>query len=96
MPFSIAETLCSGVPVVASDLPGQAALAPGLAARRLVGLDPAELAAAVRELLGRDPATAATDAATARAWVQAEMGLVPWAERLTALYERALAGVAPG
>jgi glycosyltransferase involved in cell wall biosynthesis len=88
MPFAMLEALASGVPVAASDIPGQAAMGRGLAACRLTPLDPVALAEAVRSLLDRDPDEAARDAAAARAHIQAELDLQPWSERLLEIYER--------
>jgi glycosyltransferase involved in cell wall biosynthesis len=82
MPFAMAEALASGVPVVASDIPGQALIGRGLRACRLVGGDPAEIAQALRELLHVD----AEARAAAREHVESEMGLGAWAERLADLY----------
>ena len=90
MPFAILEALASSVPVVASELPGQTAVAAGLGACRLTPLDAAALAAAIESLLDRDPATAARDAAEAAERVRAEYDLAPWAERLLGLYGEVL------
>jgi glycosyltransferase involved in cell wall biosynthesis len=88
MPFAMLEALASGVPVAASDIPGQAVMGRGLGACRLTPLDPIALAAAIGALLDRGPAEAARDAAAARERVRAQLDLEPWAERLAALYER--------
>jgi glycosyltransferase involved in cell wall biosynthesis len=89
-PIAVAEALCSGVPVVASDIPGHAEFGEHLRARRLAPLEPRELARAARELLERDAQTAEADAAAARQWVLAEWDLRVWTDRLLYLYEEAL------
>ena len=90
MPFAMAEALSSGVPVVATDIPGQAAIGRGLGACRLTALDASALAEAIQATLARDPRELAADARAARERIRAEMDLGPWAARLMELYERAL------
>jgi glycosyltransferase involved in cell wall biosynthesis len=87
MPFSMLEALASGLPVAASDIPGQAALGRGLGACRLTPLDPLAFADAVESLLDRAPETAAADAAVARRRMREEHDLATWAERLLGVYE---------
>ncbi len=94
-PFAVVESLCSGCPVVASRIPAHEWIAPGLAARRLTGLDPAEMTSAVRGLLERDGQVAAAETEQARDWVLENMELGAWAERLMAVYEAALPGHSP-
>jgi glycosyltransferase involved in cell wall biosynthesis len=88
--YAVAEALCSGIPVVASRIPGQEWIAPAEPARRLTGFDEFELAAAVRHLLDRDPDTARAEAVAGRAWVLEHMDLERWADRLLELYVEAL------
>jgi glycosyltransferase involved in cell wall biosynthesis len=90
MTYAVAEALCSGVPVVASDIPGQAAIAPEHGARRLTQLEPSSIAAAVGSLLARDPVESAADAAAGRDWVLAHMDLPVWSAGVVERYERAL------
>ena len=82
MPFAMAEALSSGVPVAATDIPGQALIGKGVEACRLVAGEPEELAPAVRELLGVGPEARAA----AHEHIDRTMGLRPWAERLADLY----------
>lgn len=90
MPFAVAEALSRGLGVVVSDLPGHRQIGAGLGAARVAANDPAAIAAAVRSLLARDAATVAADRRAAHEWTVANMDLARWAERLAALYERAL------
>lgn len=90
MTYAVAEALCSGVPVVASDIPGQAAIAPEHEARRLTALDPGAIAVAVRSLLDRDPCESTADGVAARRWVLEHMDLPAWATGVVERYERAL------
>lgn len=90
-PFTMAESLVLGVPVIATRLPSQELQAPGAGARRITGFDPRELADAAQSLLARAPEESDRDRASARQWVIEEMDLRPWAQRLVRLYEQALA-----
>lgn len=90
MPFAILEALASSVPVVASDLPGQAAIGGGLGACRVTPLDARALADAIESLLDRGPEAAARDAAEAVERVRAEYDLAPWSARLLGLYDEIL------
>jgi glycosyltransferase involved in cell wall biosynthesis len=90
MPLAVLEALASGLPIVASDIPGHAVLpAAELRGLRVATLDPTLLAEEVRTLLGRPPEAALADADAGRAWVRAQMGVDAWSEKLTAMYERA-------
>lgn len=90
MTYAVAEALCSGIPVVASDIPGQAAIAPEHGARRLTPFDSGSIAAAVESLLARDPAESKADAAAGRRWVLEHMDLPGWSAGVVERYERAL------
>jgi glycosyltransferase involved in cell wall biosynthesis len=90
MPFSLAEALASGVSVVASDLPGHAAIGGGLPSCRLTPLAARPIADAVDLLLARAPEQVALDAEESRRGIRERMDLSRWAERLLDLYERAL------
>ncbi len=82
MPFAMAEALAAGVPVVATDIPGQVLIGQGLDACRLVPGEPDRLAAAAAELLNVSEAARAA----ARAHIESAMGLGAWADRLARLY----------
>jgi glycosyltransferase involved in cell wall biosynthesis len=84
MPFAVLEAIARGTPVVATDLPGHAAVASRMAACRLAAATPAGLAAAVEESLARP----AAERAESRAVMERELDVRPWARRLADLYER--------
>jgi teichuronic acid biosynthesis glycosyltransferase TuaC len=71
------EALACGTPVVTGDVGGAREVIDRPAAGRLIPLDPAAIASAVRELLAAPPATEATRAAAAR---------FTWEANATALY----------
>jgi glycosyltransferase involved in cell wall biosynthesis len=91
--YSVAEALCCGIPVVATRIPGLEWIAPDQPARRLVDLDPSEVAAAVRGLLDRPASVAARERFAARDWVIEHVDLESWTERLLHLYAEILPGV---
>jgi glycosyltransferase involved in cell wall biosynthesis len=87
MTLGMVEALASGLAVVASDIPGQAAVGPGLGARRLVPLQADAIAGAIGELLARSPMQIRAESEAARAWVREHMDLDAWSERLMRVYE---------
>lgn len=86
-PFAVIEALCSGLPVVATDLPGHRDIGEGVASCRVAPRSPEALAAAAAELLERPAAEAAGEAASARERLVARFGLGPWAERIADVYD---------
>lgn len=90
MPFTVAESLLTGTPVVATDLPGHRYLG-HLPACRVRAATPVELAAAARGLLSRPPAEARLEAEESRRWIQGELSVAGYGRRLADLYA-ALAG----
>ncbi|HKP92039.1 MAG TPA: glycosyltransferase family 4 protein [Thermoleophilaceae bacterium] len=94
VPFAVAEALASGLPVVATDIPGHAELAHRAGNVRLALREPDEVAATIRSALSADARLVEDMGARARARVSEQLDLGSWSERLVGLYERAL--VAPG
>ncbi len=90
MPFSVMEALSSGLPVVATDIPGHASIGRDLEACQLTSVEPKAVADGVRAMLNRDSASTAEAAATARKWIVDNMDISGWSERLMDLYERTL------
>ena len=89
MPFAVTEALACGTPVVASDIPGQRYVCEAHSGCRLVPLDEAELARAIADVLDRDPAELARDMQSARDWLERNMDVDVWAERLFERYAAA-------
>ena len=89
MPFAVAEALCSGLSVVASDLPGHRAVAGGVAACPIVPLEPAPVAEALRGLLARPSEAADHEAAEARRSIVDRLDLRAWSQRLADLHASA-------
>lgn len=96
MAYAVLESLCSGTPVVATDIPGHAYIGRQVAACKISARDPAALATAVEEVLARDPVKAGEDADQARAWVAEHLSYESNAERLLGIYDEALGGLSPG
>jgi glycosyltransferase involved in cell wall biosynthesis len=88
MPLTVLEAIASGLPVVASDIPGHEIPGADLPGLRHAALDPEELAAAAEALLDRDPDAAAQAVLRGRRWIAENMDVVPWARRLMDLYEQ--------
>ena len=84
MPFAVAEALASGTPVVASDIPGQRYVCEQHGGCRLVPLDAGALAEGIERALGDG-----MDMPSARAWLEANMDVDAWAERLFDRYAAA-------
>jgi glycosyltransferase involved in cell wall biosynthesis len=92
-PFAVIEAICSGAPVVATDLPGHRDICAGLVPCRVVERSPEAMAGAIAELLARPPEEARRAAREARAAVAARFDLEAWTERMLDRYERYLAEV---
>jgi glycosyltransferase involved in cell wall biosynthesis len=97
-PFSVMEALSSGTPVVASDIPGHAAMGAGIASCPITPHDSAAIADATQELIDREPHEAAADALAGHLWMRDNLHLPRWAAGLVDRYEDALGltGRAPG
>ncbi len=95
MPFAVIEALVSGMPVVASDLPGHRYLADELDACVIAPRTGPGLAAALREMVERDPALVRAQCAEARAWIGANLDLDVSTQRLFDDYEQTMRRVLP-
>ena len=90
MAYSVLESLCSGTPVVATDIPGHAYIADGAEACRVVAHEIEALADGVRETLDRPSEQVAAEAEQSRKWVVDELGIEVISARLLSLYAEAL------
>ena len=88
LPFAVIEAICTGLPVVATDLPGHLNICEGLSSCRVAERSPEALAAGCAELLARPPAEVEKSAIEARSRVAARFDLQPWTERMMERYER--------
>jgi glycosyltransferase involved in cell wall biosynthesis len=95
MPFALLEALSAGVPVVASDIPGQAVIARSASSCRISPLDARAIAATIREVLAVDGEARERQRAAARLWVLRCAGLDWWSGELLAAYDRVLAAIGP-
>jgi len=86
MPFSVLEALLSGVPVVASDIPGHAIIACDYPGVDLTATDPGTLADTVARALARDRAESASLTEEAAHLITEKMGLEAWVKGLFSLY----------
>jgi len=94
MPFAVLEALSVGVPVVASDIPGQAAIGQAVAACHLSPLEPEALAAVIRDVLAADPLSREREQREARDWIAEHAGLDSWTAAIMDTYDRILDGAA--
>jgi glycosyltransferase involved in cell wall biosynthesis len=77
-PYTLLEALCTGLPIVASDITPLAEIALDDRTIRLVSNDPASFAAALRAQVVVGPAETAT--------ARARFGLARWVQEVTSLY----------
>ncbi len=90
MPFSVMEALSSGLPVVATDIPGHASIGKELEACRLTSVEPQAVADGVRATLDCDSESTLEAANSARKWIVDHMDISVWSDRLIDLYDRTL------
>jgi glycosyltransferase involved in cell wall biosynthesis len=86
MPFAVLEALLSGVPVVASDIPGHALIADRFPGCRLVPGDPAGVARVIADVLDTDREELALQTSEGARLIRERMGLEAWTARLFELY----------
>ena len=89
-PFAVIEAILSGLPVVATDLPGHHDVCDGLDSCRVVERSPEALASAAAELLARPEAEAAASSSEARERIASRFDLRGWTERMFERYQHAL------
>lgn len=95
MAYSVLESLCSGTPVVATQIPGHIYIGARTPACTVVRREPELLAGAVRAFLDRDPERAEAEAVESRQWVAANLGLGVVSNRLLDNYSSLLSGHMP-
>lgn len=92
MPFTVVEALCSGTPVVASDIAGHRFFGDALEACTVVARnEPSRVAAAVASYLDLAPAERERQGEAAHDWIVGHLDLKRAAARLVDDYERAIA-----
>lgn len=97
-PYSVMEALSSGTPVVASDIPGHAAMGAGITSCPITPLDASAIADAAQGLIDREPHEVSADGLAAHLWMRENLHLPRWSAGLLDRYEHALGltGDAPG
>jgi glycosyltransferase involved in cell wall biosynthesis len=88
MPLAMLEALASGVPVVASDIPGHRFIAGSVSACVLARPDASDLVPRIRDVLGWSVERRQAEAEAARAWVTEHGDLGAWAARIRRLYQQ--------
>jgi glycosyltransferase involved in cell wall biosynthesis len=91
MPFTVVEALCSGTPVVASDLAGHRFLGDELAACTIAPRDGARIAADAAAFLDMDPGRRHAECEAARLWIEQRLDVRVAARMLLEQYDRTLA-----
>jgi glycosyltransferase involved in cell wall biosynthesis len=86
-PLAMLEALASGVPVVASDLPGHRFIAERVPNIVICSLDPREIAAACLTALGREPDEILESGRAARSAIESEFSIDDWAARFLTVYD---------
>ncbi|HEY5052024.1 MAG TPA: glycosyltransferase family 4 protein [Solirubrobacterales bacterium] len=92
MPFAVIEALCSGIPVVASDLAGHRYLSDRVRSCVIAPRDSAQMAAAIATFLDMDPRERRAQAEASHAWVREHLDVREAAGRLLDEYEQSFGG----
>lgn len=87
MAYATLEALCSGIPVVATAIPGHVYIGRDVEACRLTGHTPAEIAAGVLETLARTSEDAERERDDARDWIAANLSTEVIGNQLIDRYE---------
>jgi glycosyltransferase involved in cell wall biosynthesis len=87
MPYSVLESVCSGTPVVASDLPGHAVVAEAVPACTLVPREASDIADAVQTILRASPETRVSEARSSREWIEKNFSAARTAELVLDVFE---------
>jgi glycosyltransferase involved in cell wall biosynthesis len=88
MPFTMVESLASGTPVVATDIPGHAYVGKEVDACRIAASEGAALAGAIEETLARRPDRADAETEAARAWLAENLSLETVCRQLGDVFAR--------
>ncbi|MEX2108309.1 MAG: glycosyltransferase family 4 protein [Solirubrobacterales bacterium] len=90
MPFAMIEALCSGLPVVASDLPGHRFMGDRVESCAIVSRDASKMATAIAAFLDMRSEARAALGESAHRWIAENLDLRAAAERLLDDYEQTL------
>jgi glycosyltransferase involved in cell wall biosynthesis len=88
-PYSVMEALSSGTAVVATDIPGHAAMGAEIDSCVITPADPADIAAAARRLIDREAHEMAADSLASHLWMRENLNLSRWSTDLVDRYEQA-------
>lgn len=87
MNYAVLEAICTGTPVVASDIPGHRVVADACPGYRVVPRTAESVADAVRELLARPAEIRAAEGAAGREWVSRNLSASETATRILDIFE---------
>lgn len=85
--YAVLEAICTGTPVVASDIPGHRVVADACPGYRVVPRTAESVADAVRELLARPAEIRAAEGAAGREWVSRNLSASETATRILDIFE---------